>query len=163
MAPVQKFRSALNGFNREDVVHYIELLNNQHTAQIEQLTNQLSAALAQADNTALLQQLDSANARIQELESALAASSAASDTELEIYRRAERTERQAQNRARQIYDQTNAVLAEASLKAEDVSARIAETADLLAQQLEQYRQVILSSKDTFQESAAALTSICPEA
>ena len=111
----------------------------------------------------MLQQLADANARIQELESALVASATVSDSELEIYRRAERTERQAQNRARQIYDQTNAVLAEASLKAEDVSARIAETADLLAQQLEQYRQVILASKETFQESAAALTTICPEA
>jgi hypothetical protein len=36
----KNFRSAFNGFNRQDVVHYIELLNNQHKAQIEQLAAQ---------------------------------------------------------------------------------------------------------------------------
>ena len=40
MAQQQKFRSALNGFNREDVVRYIEFINAKHTAQINQLTSE---------------------------------------------------------------------------------------------------------------------------
>ena len=40
MASMQ-FRTAFRGFNREDVVHYIEYLNNQHNAVVEQLNNQL--------------------------------------------------------------------------------------------------------------------------
>ena len=44
MAATQRFRSALNGFNREDVVNYIEYLNNQHNAKLEQLNNQLQQA-----------------------------------------------------------------------------------------------------------------------
>ena len=35
------FRSAFNGFNREDVVHYIDYLNTQHSNQINQLNSQL--------------------------------------------------------------------------------------------------------------------------
>ena len=37
----QTFRSALNGFNREDVVRYIEYLNSVHTAEINQLNSEL--------------------------------------------------------------------------------------------------------------------------
>ena len=35
------FRSAFNGFNREDVVHYIEFLNSKHTAELNQLNSEL--------------------------------------------------------------------------------------------------------------------------
>ena len=38
MAATQNFRSAFNGFNREDVVHYLEYLNTKHTNQVNQLT-----------------------------------------------------------------------------------------------------------------------------
>ena len=37
----QTFRSALNGFNREDVVRYIEYLNSVHTAEVNQLNSEL--------------------------------------------------------------------------------------------------------------------------
>lgn len=38
MAQPQNFRTAFNGFNREDVVHYLEYLNARHQSQIQQLT-----------------------------------------------------------------------------------------------------------------------------
>ena len=38
MAQSQNFRTAFNGFNREDVVHYLEYLNARHQSQIQQLT-----------------------------------------------------------------------------------------------------------------------------
>ena len=38
MAQLQNFRTAFNGFNREDVVHYLEYLNTRHQNQINQLT-----------------------------------------------------------------------------------------------------------------------------
>jgi hypothetical protein len=56
---VKHFRSALNGFNRQDVVQYIEYLNNQHNAKVEQLNNQLQAALAQPTDEELKDLLDS--------------------------------------------------------------------------------------------------------
>lgn len=41
MATQQNFRTAFNGFHREDVVHYIEYLNSRHTAEINQLKSEL--------------------------------------------------------------------------------------------------------------------------
>jgi len=38
MASSQNFRTAFNGFNREDVVHYLAYINTKHTNQINQLT-----------------------------------------------------------------------------------------------------------------------------
>ena len=38
MASSQNFRTAFNGFNREDVVHYLEYINTKHTNQLNQLT-----------------------------------------------------------------------------------------------------------------------------
>ena len=49
MSTPQSFRSAFNGFNREDVVHYLEYLNTKHNNQINQLT---------AENESLRQQVD---------------------------------------------------------------------------------------------------------
>lgn len=40
MAAQKTFRSALNGFNRDDVVHYIEYLNAQHASEVNQLTSE---------------------------------------------------------------------------------------------------------------------------
>ena len=65
------FRSAFNGFNREDVVHYIDYLNTQHSNQINQLNSQLellrsrqeAAASDDADDSLVGQQA----ARIREL------------------------------------------------------------------------------------------------
>ena len=41
MAEQQLFRTAFNGYHREDVVLYIDELNNKHAAEVEQLNNEL--------------------------------------------------------------------------------------------------------------------------
>ena len=40
MASKLNFRTALSGFNREDVVHYIEYMNSKYNTQINQLTGE---------------------------------------------------------------------------------------------------------------------------
>lgn len=40
MSNSQNFRSAFNGFNREDVVHYLEYLNSKHTSLVNQLSQE---------------------------------------------------------------------------------------------------------------------------
>jgi len=49
MTAPQNFRTSFNGFNREDVVHYLEYINTKHNNQINQLTaeNQELRAAAQ--------------------------------------------------------------------------------------------------------------------
>ena len=161
MAGIQNFRSALGGFNREDVVRYIEYLNNQHNAQVEQLNTQLQTArqaLEQGDNTQLRAQLDDALARCAELEAQLAQKGqtpASTGDELEAYRRAERAERLARERAQQIYDQANAVLADATVKVEAASDGLSTVAAQLSDQLQKSRQDL-------QEAVAAMYTIRPE-
>ena len=41
MAAPQNFRTSFNGFNREDVVRYIEYLNSRHHSQLDQLTGEV--------------------------------------------------------------------------------------------------------------------------
>lgn len=173
MASIHHFRSAFNGFNREDVVHYLEYLNNQHAAQVNQLNSQLQAALskaAPAEDEDLRARLDEALARCEELEAELekvkeesqqAASNSATE-ELEAYRRAERTERMAKERAQQVYSQANAVLADVTLKAEAASNQIGSIADQVSAQLQEYQNSILGTKDAFREAVAVLYAIHPE-
>lgn len=166
MAAPQRFRSAFRGFNREDVVSYIEYLNNQHNAQLEQLNNQLqeAKAAAVADQTEELRfQLDAAMKRCQELEEKLANVEAnTAEKELETYRRAERAERQANERARQIYEQANAALEDATAMAESAAAQIGQIADNAAQQLKAYQASVCATADGFRQAVSALRSVKPE-
>lgn len=176
MAGFQNFRTALNGFKRADVVHYIEYMNNKHNSQLEQLNTQLQTAqakLAQANaaNAEELQaQLDAANARIAELEAELSACRekasaeppAQTGEELEAYRRAERAERLARERAAQIYAQANAALAEATLKVDNASSQIGTTVDQISVQLQEYQNSINSTRAMLQDAVTAMYAIRPE-
>ena len=83
MSVPQNFRSAFNGFNREDVVKYIEYINAKHTAEINHLTSdvdylqaQLETSVSQREAIAALEaerddlkaQLEAMAARVAELE-----------------------------------------------------------------------------------------------
>ena len=50
MASFQNFRSAFNGFNREDVVRYLEMINNKHNAQVNQLNTEIQTLYADIEN-----------------------------------------------------------------------------------------------------------------
>ena len=165
MAAAQRFRSAFNGFNREDVVHYIEYLNNHYTSQIQQLNNQLAAK--PAEDAQLRAQLDAALAKIAELEVKLEEQAKIqvtlnNEAELEAYRRAEKTERMARERAQQVYDMANAALADAALKADAAAAQISAAADQAFEQLKACQETVLGSKDTFRDAVASLYAIHTE-
>lgn len=160
MPAEQKFRSALGGFNRTDVVQYIEYLNNHYKSQIQQLENQLDELKNGPSAAQLQKELDAALQKCAQLEEKLNQKDEAS--ELETYRRAEKAERMANERARQIYEKTSAVLAEATVKAEEAVDQVNAAADLATAQLKAYEESILAAKNTFQETADALYAICPE-
>ena len=69
MAAPQNFRSAFNGFNRQDVVHYLEYINTKHQDQINSLT---------AETEDLHRQLEELQARRASRSSVMAASRASS-------------------------------------------------------------------------------------
>lgn len=162
MATVQNFRTALAGFNREDVVRYIEYMNNKHASEVEQLNTQLQTALEQAktgNDSELAAKLEAAEARCAELEAQLVDNGQTvppkAGDELEAYRRAERAERLARDRAAQIYSQANAVLADATVKVETISDSVNALAEQLTSQLQ-------DSKGMLQEAVASLYAIRPE-
>lgn len=180
MAQLQNFRSAFNGFNREDVVHYIELLNNKHNTQVNQLNTELQTLRVQLDEAqavpavdpAVVEQLAAAEARKSELEEevillklqleeAQAAKEKSSNAELEAYRRAERAERIAQERAQQLATRVNGILADATVKVDDAAAQISLLADQTLAQVAQFRDAVLSSKSALSDAAATMYSIKP--
>ena len=244
MANSQNFRSSFNGFNREDVVHYLEYLNSRHSALVNQLSEEADnlrqklavAADAIANDSSRAEQItaleqereellaqlaeaqqaaeasDAARAALEEecaslrqqLNAALAApASAASDNEevadlrcqlaqaqencarleaelqakavpaatvpsttvekeLEAYRRAERIERLARERADQLYRQTNGVLADATVKVDQVAADIGGIADQVVAQLQMLQQAVTGSKQALQDAASVMYAIRPE-
>ncbi len=191
MAASQNFRSAFNGFNREDVVHYLEYLNAKHSNQVNQLTaenealrqqvdalpeleNQQSVISSLEDRCAeLTRQLEESQARCAELEQQLAQSAAPEQTaetpalspiasdELEAYRRAERIEREAKERAELVYFQANSVLIEASAKVDGISSDITQMADKVMTQLTQLQVAVSSSKQALQDAASIMGAIRP--
>ena len=265
----QTFRKSMNGFNREDVVHYLEFLNAKHTAQVNQMNadaetqTQKLLALQEAATTAaqqvtemreklvasesarqeleekcrelqdqldakprqeiqdpekleilqadlqkanqendelrsrceeLQQQLDNApakpaqdnseelsrlhamldnsaaensslRAQVADLEQQLALRPAAptvADQELEAYRRAERAERVATQRANQTYQKVNLVLQNATGKIDTVSAELCQAADQFNQQLAQLQSSLSATKGAVSEAVNTMYALRPE-
>lgn len=92
MSEELNFRTAINGFNRKDVVRYIEFLNNKHAAQLNQIrteTDELRAELAlarqaPARSLKLEAELATTKKRCADLEAALAAVSSQLDRETPV-------------------------------------------------------------------------------
>ena len=200
MAEQQIFRTAFNGFHRDDVVHYIEELNTKHAAEVEQLNNELQYLREQlealenaapvvvetaapvaavpapavdvneelaAELTKTQEQLLTQEAENRRLQSLLDAaltrqSEQRMNVELDTYRRAERVEREARNRANAVYGQANIALSNATTKVDETASQIAELAESTMQQLKQLQLAISGSKQVLRDTAAVLYSIRPE-
>ena len=166
MAAPQNFRSAFHGFNREDVVNYIEYLNNRYTAQLEQLNNQLQESRGEASSdlvVGLQAQLDAAMMRIAELEEQLSASQeVAVSKELEAYRRAESAERLANIRAQKIYNKAQAAIADATALAESATGEFSEVAQRTIAQLQEYQESVAATVAGFQAAVEAMQSAKPD-
>lgn len=217
MSTQPNFRSAFNGFNREDVVHYIEYLNAKHAAEISQMNSELDylrtkepqalPASFAADTTQLEDVISQQASRIRELfdrcsqlEAELATVQESRseleqqldqqihssqrekaemaqqldeahqqqisyksrlDDELEAYRRAERTERFARERAEQLYQQANGALADATAKVDHAAQEVSQMADLVMTQLAQLQDAVSGSKLALRDAAATMYTIRP--
>ena len=177
MSSPMKFRGAFNGFNREDVVHFIEYLNARHAAEVNQLQAELDLlrtraavqpvedhseelAAALAENEALKAQIATLQARLTEA-AAVPAAPSSTERELEAYRRAERTERVARERAELVYHQVNGVLADASVKVEEAYSRIDGLTQQVITQLQQLQEAVTTSRQSLSDAAATLYAIRP--
>lgn len=214
------FRSSFHGFNREDVVHYLDYLNKKHDEVRSQLSSetealrqkletmvqsdpgevaslkercaQLEGALsdAQTEKQSLAEQVSSlrealgagqetlrqtqeALSRTQEAlrqaqadrdaeKARFGAVQSRQELELEAYRRAERAERMARERADQVYRQTNGVLADATTKVEEAATQITDISNHVMSQLDLLRSAVDGSKQALADAAAGLYSLKPK-
>ena len=182
MAAAQNFRSAINGFNREDVVHYIEYLNSKHNGTINQLksenqilTDELAALRAQpvanAELEAQCAQLQEENQQLQQQIETLTAQLAQQseqdfapanpEVELEAYRRAEQAERTARERAQQIYYQATGALADATAQVDEAAEQFKDLSQRINAQLAEMQATVERSKNALLGAATTMYTICP--
>ncbi len=177
MTPSYSFRTAINGFHREDVVRYVEYINAKNANQTAQLKADLENAereltelreLAglqtrcqelEQENLELLQQLEALRQELADQKKQQPV--AHSEAELEAYRRAERVERQAKEGAQMLMQQAAMVLANAENKVDDSAARISAISEQVMAQLQQLQQAVAGGKVTLQEASSALRGIKP--
>ena len=216
----RNFRSAFNGFNREDVVRYIEYVNAQHAAQINEMNAELeflrsklaapaeldfaivkrlddyaeqvsilearcdtleqerdaaiaekeAAAQAECKDTELEEKCRELEARcealIQERDAAIAEKETAvaiqAGAELEAYRRAERTERVARERAEQVYHRVNGVLSDATVKVDQATSQIGDMSEEFLARLDALRAAVDSSRQALNDAAQTMYALRPE-
>ena len=175
MAVTHNFRSALGGFNREDVVHYIEYLNTKHNSALNQLksenqnlTDELNALRAKPDMQAECAKLQEENAALQAQVEALTAqleqaqqAVPLADSELEAYRRAEKAERTAKERARQIYCQATGALADATTQVDEAAEQFKLLSQRISTQLADMQATVDRSKNALLGAAATMYTIAP--
>ena len=180
MAESRNFRNALNGFNREDVVRYIEEMNNRHNTLVNQLRSEKQsladalAALQSKSSTptvtveeyeALHQELAALKAEAEALRAASVSTPAPvsiADEELAAYRRAEQAERAARERAQQIYRQAAAALADANARISESVALLDTVTGRVTAQIGQLQTAVADSRATLQDTAAAIAAIGTE-
>ncbi len=179
MTPSYSFRTAINGFHKEDVVRYVEYINAKNANQAAQLKADLENAekeLAELreleglqgrcqeleqENLELLQQIEALRQELAAEKEKKAQPLAHSEAELEAYRRAERVERQAKESAQLLMQQANQVISNAESRVDDSAARIGAISDRVMAELQQLQQAVVSSKASLQEASSALRGIKP--
>lgn len=188
MADISKFRSALGGFNREDVVNYIESMSLEQQKQLRKLQeeneklrsekNALAELLAAANrdlstlreqDAALSEQVELLAQQAAELaeqvkaepEEAPEETSEAAESvdyaslELEAYRRAEQTERNAAVRADKIYRQLTALCEHARERYSDAGDEIAALSADLTANLGRLQETLAELRLVFDEAENA--------
>ncbi len=157
MASSYSFRSALNGFNREDVVHYLEYINTKNANQVAALEQEIARLQSVDDYRNQVTALKQENTALrQELESLKAQGVPCGGEELEAYRRAERAERNAKQRADQVCQRVDSILADTGAKMDGSIQTVECLADQALRQIQQLQDAIVGGKAVLQESAVAL-------
>ena len=179
--PVQNFRTAFHGFSREDVVRFLETATARHTAEVNQLRDEI--ARLEGDLSLLrtrsgdgasqeeLEALQAENARlkaqVEELETQLTEPAATpirdetnwKDEELAAYRRAETVERQARNRAAQMYHRVNGLIADLAARMDGSKAEMTAAAEALGQALDQLQLALDGGQSILTEGTATLRAL----
>lgn len=179
--PVQNFRTAFHGFNREDVVRFLETATARHTAEVNQLRDEIARlegdlsllrmrsgdGASQEELEALQAENTRLKAQVEELETQLTEPAATpirdetnwKDEELAAYRRAETVERQARNRAAQMYHRVNGLIADLAARMDGSKAEMTAAAEALGQALDQLQLALDGGQSILTEGVATLRAL----
>ena len=179
---IENFRSALHGFNRTDVVQFIQAQTTEHEKALRLLREEnarlqeaLEAARTEAaDATAQLEALTAAqetqeaapvpvpaetalNAPMAPVASVVAAApSNFNEMELAAYRRAEMTERMARERAAASAERMKTVFAQADEKLTLTSRDFTTLLDAFRNDFDKVQQLLTTAQSIVDESSAGL-------
>ena len=185
----ENFRSALHGFNRTDVVQFIQKQTAEHEKALRRYKDETEQLQTELDSTR--KELDAANAALESANAALAAAqeeleeyktaqpaqeaSAVSvvtpppinldEMELAAYRRAELTERMARERAAASAERMRTIFAQTEAKLASASLDVQTLFDAFRNDFEQLQQLLLHTQGIVDESSAGLKaseSLCVE-
>ena len=141
---ISQLNEQVNTFRRQ-------LAEAQEAARVAKLSH----AQVKSENDSLQALLDTALSRQSHVQSQ-------QEAELTAYRRAERVERQAKERAVQISAQANGILADASTKVDEAAAYFTAAAEQVMQQIQHLQNAVNDSKLILKDASACLYTINPE-
>ena len=166
----QRFRSALNGFNREDVVQFIQSLTARHDRDLSDLKEENTRLQADLDKSEL--EADTLRQRISELETQVAEANAALEAaaapqpeperpdwdaqELAAYRRAEEVERQSRERAKQLHRELTGLVADASVQMEEANDALSEAMAQITEDLTRLQTAMAAGKKVLNDTGWSL-------
>ena len=120
----------------------------------------METLLAESDELkARIQALETENQQLRDQKPA----TSSTEAELEAYRRAERVERKALERAELVYHRVNGTLADATVKVEDAAAMISGLTEQVTAQLSELQNAVLGSRSALKDAADTMYSLRPEA
>ena len=158
---IAELEAQLAALPTEDVaVAELEAENAKLTQKVAELERKLleaqgSLKQSKEDNESLQALLDTALSRQSHVQSQ-------QEAELSAYRRAERVERQAKERANYINDQVNGSLADATAKVDEAAAQVAAMAEEVLAQIQKLQAAVGDSKVVLKDAAANLYNIHPD-
>ena len=175
-----RFRTALGGFHKGDVLGFIEKIAAHHRSEL--LEREKTITTLREENRSLQQQLnllmmatptapapepapEPAPAPVPEPAPLPTDADALMTMELQAYRRAEAVERHANHRARKLYQQLEDVCADTRSQFQDTDASVRQTIEAMLEQaktLEQTYQALSAALDASREKLAIMDSLLTE-
>ena len=161
MAELQTFRTAFNGFNRSDVMAYIERISLQHRTELRRLKDEL--AELQAENAELQQRLAAQAPAEGSAAPAPAAPEDPEALELAAYRRAEAAERSTMQRIRKQTEKLDELMAALQTRYSAAGGELACLSAAMQEDADKVRAVLAALDTGFAETRAAMEALRAEA
>ena len=167
---MQRFRSALNGFNREDVVQFIQSATARHDRELADLKEE--NARLQQDLTRQSEEISDLKAQVSQLQSQLSEANETLETataprpepekpdwdaqELAAYRRAEEVERQSRERAKQLHRELTGLVADASVQMEEANTALDAAMAQITEDLTRLQAAMAAGKKILNDTGCSL-------